>query len=264
MSDAFTLVTWNVNSIRARLDNVLTYLDEVDPDVVCLQETKVEDRLFPRVPFMEMGYSVHLNGEGGYAGVAVMTKGEASEVHRGFRHGPADKHPRILSLSVSGVRIYCLYVPNGGGTPDRAAEPFAYKLDWYARLRAELDALHTPDESVLLCGDFNIAPDERDVWSVEAMEGGTHFTPDEHAALSGLLDFGLRDCFRKHRDDGGDFTWFDYRAASWERGHGLRIDHVYATTPLWERNEWVRHDREPRGWDTPSDHLPVVASFAAG
>lgn len=260
MSGSFSLVTWNVNSVRARLDNVLTYLDEVDPDIVCLQETKVEDRLFPRVPFMELGYEVHLNGTKGYAGVATLTKGEgsASEVHGGFRVGAPDQHPRILSLSFRGVRIYNLYVPNGTALESDA---FAYKLDWFERLRAELDELYAPTDEVLLVGDFNVAPDERDVWDPSALEGGTHFTPEEHAALDKLQAFGLRDCFRKHVQEGGHYTWFDYRNASFERGHGLRIDHVYASAPLYERNLEVRHDAEPRGWESPSDHLPVLARF---
>lgn len=260
MSDAFSLLTWNVNSVRARLDNVLTYLDEHEPDVVCLQETKVENKLFPRVPFMELGYTVHLNGTKGYAGVATLTKAEASEVHPGFRVGEPDKHKRILSLQVHGVRIYNLYAPNGTAL---GTEAFAYKLDWFQRLRAELDELYTQDQEVVLVGDFNVAPDERDVWNVAALAGGTHFTDEEHAALESLKGFGLEDCFRKHNDEGGDYTWFDYRNASFERGHGMRIDFVLASGPLAARNISVVHDREPRGWDTPSDHLPVVARFGA-
>lgn len=258
MPTPFSLVTWNVNSVRARLDNVLTYLDEVDPDVVCLQETKVEDKLFPRVPFMELGYEVHLNGTKGYAGVATLTKSEAKDVRSGFSVGEDDKHPRILNLEVGGVRIYNLYVPNGTSLE---SEAFAYKLAWFEQLRAELDELWESEQEVLLVGDFNVAPDERDVWDPAALEGGTHFTPEEHAALAKLLDFGLRDCFRKHVEEGGHYTWFDYRNASWERGHGLRIDHLYASAPLYARNVEVRHDAEPRGWESPSDHLPVYARF---
>jgi exodeoxyribonuclease-3 len=260
MAEPFSLVTWNVNSIRARLDNVLTYLDEVDPEVVCLQETKVENKLFPRVPFMEMGYEVHLNGTKGYAGVATLTKETAAEVHAGFRHGEPDKHPRILSLSVYGARIYNLYVPNGTSL---GSEAFAYKLAWFAQLRSELDALHgSGGGEVLLCGDFNVAPEERDVWDLAALAGGTHFTPEEHAALENLLGFGLKDCFRKHTQEAGQYTWFDYRNASFERGHGLRIDHVYASEGLYGRNSSVTHDAEPRSWESPSDHLPVLARFA--
>jgi exodeoxyribonuclease-3 len=261
MAEAFSLVTWNVNSIRARLDNVLTYLDEADPDVVCLQETKVEDKLFPRVPFMEMGYRVHLNGTKGYAGVATMTKAEAEDVHAGFRHGEPDQHRRILSLRVHGVRIYNLYAPNGTAP---GTDKYAYKLAWFEQLRDELDACWgSGEEEVLLCGDFNIAPDERDIWDPSGPATGTHYNPEVHAALDKLKGFGLQDCFRKHNDEAAHYTWFDYRNASFERGHGMRIDHVYVTEGLYGRNQEVAHDREPRTWDTPSDHLPVRARFGA-
>lgn len=260
MSEPFRLMTWNVNSIRARLDNVLAYLDEHEPDVACLQETKVENQLFPRVPFMELGYTVSLHGSKGYAGVATLTKGKPEAVQRGFAEPPADKHKRILACTYRGVRIYNLYVPNGTAL---GSEAFAYKLEWLARLKDELHALYGggSERAVILCGDFNIARDERDVWSVEAMAGGTHFTPEEHAALDGLEGFGLRDCFRKFDDAPGRFTWFDYRAASWEKKHGLRIDYVYATDSVYDRCTEVVHDWEPRAWDDPSDHVPVVATF---
>lgn len=260
MAKGFSLMTWNVNSVRARLDNVLTYLDEHEPDVACLQETKVENALFPRVPFMELGYQVALNGTKGYAGVATLVKGQKPvDVQLGFAEGPEDKHKRILALTYEGVRIYNLYAPNGTAL---GSEAFAYKLDWFARLRGELDARFGPSDEVVLCGDFNIARDARDTWSVESMKGGTHFTPEEHAALDALENFGLHDCFRKFDDAPGRFTWFDYRGGSWEKKHGLRIDYVYATAPATERCTEVIHDWEPRAWDEPSDHVPVVARFA--
>lgn len=256
---AFRLLTWNVNSVRARLDNVLAYLDEHQPEVVCLQETKVENPLFPRVPFMELGYRVALHGTKGYAGVATLVRdAEPEQVQRGFAEGEADRHPRIVACSYAGARIYNLYVPNGTAL---GSDAFAYKLAWLARLRAELDARHRRDDAVILCGDFNIARDARDVWSVEAMAGGTHFTAEEHRALDELEAFGLIDCFRRHDQEPGRFTWFDYREAAWEKRRGLRIDYVYATEPLAARCREVVHDWEPRDWDQPSDHVPVIAHF---
>lgn len=255
-------MSWNVNSIRARLDNVLAYLDEHQPDVACLQETKVEDPLFPRVPFMELGYEIVLNGTKGYAGVATLFKDRAPEdVQIGFAEGPADKHPRILACTYAGVRIYNLYVPNGTAL---GSDAFAYKLTWLAQLRTELAKRFKPDDNLILCGDFNIARDARDVVSVEAMAGGTHFTKDEHDALDALEALGLRDCFRKHDQEAGRFTWFDYRAGNWERRNGMRIDYVYASAPIYERSTGVVHDWEPREWDAPSDHVPVTATFSAG
>jgi len=258
MSAPFTLLTWNVNSIRARLDPTLTYIDAHMPDVVCLQETKVEDKLFPRVPFMELGYTVTAHGSKGYAGVVTLTRKQPTLVQRGFRQGPDDEAPRVLAVSVDGIRIYNLYVPNGQSPGSQA---FAYKLAWLRRLRHELDADCRPNQQLLLCGDFNIAPDDRDVYSVEAMRGHTHFTAQEHAALAELTAFGLHDCFRKHCAEGGHFTWFDYRGAALERGEGLRIDHVYATTPLYDRCVSVVQDLEPRGQEKASDHAPVRARF---
>ncbi|PRP96184.1 exodeoxyribonuclease III [Enhygromyxa salina] len=260
MSAPFSLMTWNVNSIRARLDNVLTYLDEHQPDVACLQETKVEDQLFPRVPFMELGYQVALNGTKGYAGVATLTKrAKPEDVQLGFAEGKPDKHRRILACTFAGVRIYNLYVPNGTAL---GTDAFTYKLEWLERLRVELATRFSAGDSVILCGDFNVARDERDVWSVEAMAGCTHFTPEEHAALDGFEQLGLRDCFRKHDQAAGRFTWFDYRDGCWEKKHGLRIDYVYASAPMYERCAEVVHDWEPREWDTPSDHVPVTAKFS--
>ena len=257
---AFTLMTWNVNSVRARLDNVLTYLDEHMPDVACLQETKVENRLFPKVPFMELGYKVALNGTKGYAGVATLVKDhEPEDVQLGFAEGPEDKHKRILAITFKGVRIYNLYVPNGTALD---SEHFTYKLEWLARLRDEFASKYAADQQLVVTGDFNIARDERDVWSVEKMKGGTHFTPEEHAALDAFEAYGLQDCFRKFDQEPGRFTWFDYRDLSWEKKRGLRIDYVYASKPAFERCTEVVHDWEPRGWDSPSDHVPVVAKFS--
>ena len=257
----FTVTTWNVNSIRARLDHVLTYLADHDPDVLCLQETKVEDRLFPRVPFMELGYTVHLHGAKALCGVATLTKRKTDDVHAGFRDGERDKAARILEVLVDGVRVYNLYCPNGTEVGSAA---YAYKLAWFARLRDQLDRHHRADEDILLVGDFNVAPDDRDLHDPEQARGRLLFTDEEHAALRNLVDFGLVDCFRQHDERPGQYTWFDYRTGGFARGEGMRIDHVYATPGLARRCLSVVHDPEPRGWDVPSDHLPVTATFAAG
>lgn len=254
----FTLTTWNVNSIRARLDHVLTYLADHEPDVACLQETKVEDRLFPRVPFMELGYEVHLHGAKALCGVATLTRKKADEVHAGFLEGERDRQARILNCVVDGVRIYNVYCPNG---TDVGSEAFAYKLEWFARLRQELDAHYDSGQNILVVGDFNVAPDERDLWDPENAQGRLLFTEQEHAALRDLLDFGLVDCFREHDDRPGQYTWYDYRTGGFRRGEGMRIDHVYATPPMARRCARVVHDPEPRGWDQPSDHVPVTATF---
>lgn len=252
------LLTWNVNSVRARLDHVLTYLAEHEPDVVCLQETKVEDKLFPRVPFMELGYNVEVYGGKTHAGVATLTKAKPTEVVCGFREGAEEERRRVLFTRVSGVAIYNLYVPNGTKI---GSDAFTYKMNWFRRLRAELDKHLRPDEPLVICGDFNIAPDARDVYSVEAMTGQLHFTDDEHRALAHLLEFGLQDCYRKHHPEDRGFTWYDYRGSSWRKREGLRIDHVYASAPAYAKSVSVEPDEEPRTWEQPSDHLPVLATF---
>jgi len=259
MPAPFTLLTWNINGIRARLDGVLTYLAEREPDVVCLQEIKCEEKLFPRVPFMELGYELQVHGSKGYAGVATLSKQKPAEVVKGFRAAPLDSHCRILNVVIDGVRIYNLYVPNGTAL---GTEAFTYKLQWLERLRLELDATARADEPLLLCGDFNIAPDARDLVDPASMVGCTHFSPEEHAALARLRAFGLRDCFRKFNEEPGQFTWFDYRAGAFRKNQGMRIDHVYATAPLYERCVEVVHDATPRSGESPSDHIPVLAKFA--
>ena len=253
------LATWNVNSIRSRLDHVLTWLVDHEPDVLCMQETKVEDALFPRAPFLELGYELRIHGGRALAGVATASKRKPDACWLGFRDGESDRQARVLEVVVDGVRIYNLYAPNGTQV---GSEAFAYKLQWYARLRAQLDALHRPDENVVVVGDFNVAPDARDVYDPAAFRGRLQFTEDEHRAFAELCGFGLSDCFRKDVPEGGHFSWFDYRTGGFAKNEGMRIDLVLATAPMLARCTEVRIDHAPRKWDGPSDHVPVVATFA--
>ena len=258
MPTPLSIMSWNVNSIRARLDHVLTYLYDNAPDVVCLQETKVEDRLFPKVPFMELGYQVHVHGGKAQAGVATLTKQKPDEVRMGFAQGDPDRHPRILVVRFGELRIYNLYVPNGTSV---GSDAFAFKLAWYRRLRAELDATAGPNDPIVIVGDFNVAPDDRDVWDPARWRGSILFTDEEHAALRHLLEFGLKDCFRLHVAEAGHFSWFDYRTNALQQNEGARIDLVLATPPMAARCLEVVHDTKPRSWDVPSDHVPVLARF---
>lgn len=259
-SNAGTLrvATWNVNSIRARIDHVATWLADHEPDVLCLQETKVEDNLFPRVPFLELGYTVTVHGGRALCGVATISKRAPIEVHAGFREGEPDRHPRVLECVIDGLRIFNLYVPNG---TELGSDAFAYKLAWYRRLAAQLRAPVASGEAVAVVGDFNVAPDDRDVWDPGAFRGRLLFTDEEHAALRELLDIGLTDCFRAREPGGGHYSWYDYRTGGFARHEGLRIDLVLASASLAARCTAVVHDDVPRGWDTPSDHVPVVATF---
>ena len=258
MGGELTITTWNVNSIRARLDHVTEYLAEHEPDIVCLQETKVEDALFPKVPFLELGYQVTIHGGRALCGVATLTKSKPEETNAGFLTDPPDKHPRILNVLVDGVRVYNLYVPNGTSL---GSEAFAYKLSWLERLREEIVSNYSPDEDIAVVGDFNIALEDRDVYDPERLRDKMLFTDDEKSRLQALLDFGFTDCFRKHQSEAGHYTWFDYRTQGFERNQGFRIDHIYATASLADRCLEVIHDPKPRGWDVPSDHLPVTGRF---
>lgn len=258
MSAPLSVMSWNVNSIRTRLDHVLTYLYDHEPDVVCLQETKVEDKLFPRVPFMELGYTVSLHGGKALAGVATLTKRKPEAVQRGFAQGDADRHPRVLAVTLGDLRIYNLYVPNG---TELGSDAYHYKLAWLRRLRDELDVTWSAERPLVIVGDFNIAPDGRDVYDEPRFVGRLLYTDEEHEALAHFTAFGLEDCFRRHVDEPGHYSWYDYRTNGFERNEGLRIDHVYATASMAERCTGVVHDRKPRGWEVPSDHVPVMARF---
>lgn len=258
MFGAFSITTWNVNSVRSRLDHILTYLADQEPDILCLQETKVEDSLFPRVPFLELGYHLTLHGSKGLAGVATLTKSKPQETVRGFREGDPDRQCRILNTVIDGVRVYNVYCPNGTAV---GSEAYVYKLAWFRRLRAELDANYGADEPLLVVGDFNVAPEDGDLWAPREAQGHLLVSAPERAALSHLLEFGLVDCFRKHEPRAGHYTWFDYRNNGFFRNEGMRIDHVYATAPLAAKCRAVVHDSAPRGWDTPSDHIPVTGFF---
>jgi exodeoxyribonuclease III len=252
------VASWNVNSIRARLDHVLTWLVEREPDVLCLQETKVEDNLFPRVPFLELGYTVTIHGGRALAGVATLSKRAPTEIQLGFRDGAPDRAPRVLETVIDGIRIYNLYAPNGTGV---GSDAFAYKLQWYARLREQIAARHRNDEAILVVGDFNVAPDARDVWDAEYFQGRLQFTPEEHAALRELCSFGLDDCFRRFHPEPGHYSWFDYRTNGFARGEGMRIDLALATEVLASRCVSADYDHTPRRWAVPSDHVPLVAAF---
>jgi exodeoxyribonuclease-3 len=259
MTDALLEVaSWNVNSIRARLDHVLTWLSDHEPDVLCLQETKVEDALFPRVPFLELGYTVTIHGGRALAGVATLSKRPPEEIRMGFREGEADVAPRLLETVVDGLRVVNLYAPNGTGV---GTDAFDYKLSWYARLRAQLEQRWRADEALLVVGDFNIAPDDRDVWDVDYFQGRLQFTPQEHAVLRELVGLGFVDCFRKFHEGGKHYSWWDYRTNGFQRGEGMRIDLALANASLASRCVSAHYDHGPRRWQVPSDHAPLVVRF---
>ncbi len=252
------LATWNVNSIRARHEAVLEWIARVEPDVLCMQETKVEDDEFPTDELLRLGYAVAMAGQKSYNGVAIASRLPMKDVAIGFHDEPDPAEKRLVSATVDGVRIYSAYVPNGKSP---TSPSFAEKLRWLSRLRETLAHDASPETPLAVCGDFNIAPDARDVFDPVAMEGQLHFHPDEHRALADLLSFGLTDVFRLHHEEGKRFSWWDYRAGGFRRNLGLRIDLILATASLAARCTGSDIDVEPRRGEKPSDHAPVVATF---
>lgn len=254
----FTVATWNVNSIAVRLPQVVDWLERHRPEVLCLQETKTPDEKFPFASFEALGYRVAASGQRTYNGVAILSRLPVEEVWSGLPGDDETAQKRLLSALIGGIQIVNVYVPNGS---EVGSEKFAYKLHWLARLRGFLDSRFQPTDAVLLCGDFNIAPEERDVYDPEAARGKVLFHPDEHAALGRIRDWGLVDTLRLSRQEAGLFSWWDYRAAAFRRNLGMRIDHIWVSGPLAERctASWI--DLEPRKRERPSDHTPVLATF---
>ena len=254
------LVTWNVNSLKARLPRVEEWLATVQPDVVCLQETKLADDAFPALTFGAMGYETAHHGEGRWNGVAILSKVGLDDVVAGF---PDDDEPdpdaRLLWATCGGVRVACAYVPNGRSLDD---DHYQYKLRWLARLHRVLEADEDPSSKLVVTGDFNIAPDDRDVYDPADFVGATHVSDAERDALAALEDWGLVDVFRRHYDAPGLFSWWDYRAGNFHKGKGMRIDLVLATASLAETSTSALIDRNARKGKQPSDHAPVVVDFA--
>lgn len=256
------VVTWNVNSIRTRLERARAWVEANEPDVLCLQEIKVVDEDFPREAFEELGYHVETHGQKTYNGVALVSRAPIEDVRRGLPGDEADPQARLIAATIDGVRVVCVYVPNGKHV---TSWHFAYKLDWLARLETLLGSECSADDPLVLLGDFNIAPDERDVHDPDAWAGRVHFHPVEHAALSRLTRWGLSDLYRKHHQEAGAYSWWDYRGGAFQRDRGLRIDLVLGTRPMLERSTGCEIDRDERkeqkGQSKPSDHAPVVATF---
>lgn len=252
------LATWNLNSIRARTDRLLAWLDRERPDVLCMQETKVEDAAFPLEPLRARGYEVAVFGQRSYNGVAIASTQPLADITRGFDDGPHgdDDDARTIAATTHGMRVVCVYVPNG---QELTSDRYPYKLAWLRRLRAYLDRTATPDAPLAVCGDWNVTPDDRDVWSPEKWQGLIHCSPAERAALAEVSAFGLVDLFRAHNGDAKAYSWWDYRGVSFFKDQGLRIDLILATRPLAERCTACTIDRAARKGQDASDHAPVIA-----
>ena len=251
------VATWNINSVRARLDRLLEYLKTRQPDVLCLQELKCTDEQFPALELQALGYRAEVFGQKTYNGVAILSKAPLTDVARNM--GPGDAQARLICGTVEGVTIVNVYAPNGQSVD---SEAYQYKLEWYSRLARWLEP--RSKGQLLVCGDFNVAPEPIDTWDPALWDGQTLFTPRERSALKAVMAQNhLVDLFReKHPGEAGRFSWWDYRAGAFHKNQGLRIDHLLVTAPLAARCTEVDVDREARKGPQPSDHAPVWASFA--
>jgi exodeoxyribonuclease-3 len=251
--------TWNVNSLRVRLPQLQQWLEGLPVDVIGLQELKLEDKDFPTEAIAAAGWQAVWSGQKTYNGVALLARQPLEDVAIGIP-GYDDPQRRVIAATVAGVRVICVYVPNGQSLD---SEKYPYKLEWLARLKDYLAAEVARFPKLALVGDFNIAPDDRDVHEPAKWAGGVLVSEPERNAYGALLALGLEDVFRRFEQAAASYSWWDYRMGAFRRNHGLRIDLVLATAALASDCTSCHVDREPRLWERPSDHAPVVAEFRA-
>lgn len=261
------IATWNVNSVRTRLDQVVAWLQQERPEVLCLQETKVTDELFPRAAFEALGYQVVISGQKAYNGVALLSLLPLDDVQVGFEALLPDdpeapglsEQKRVISALVDGVRVLNLYVPNGSSL---SSEKYAYKLEWLACLQRYLAVQETQGDPLCMVGDFNIGPEDRDLPDPKRQTGGIMASQAEREALQLVLGDRLSDVFRVFESDTGHWSWWDYRSGAWDRDKGWRIDHIYLTDDLLGCATGCLIHKATRGNEQPSDHAPVVVNLA--
>ncbi|HEY0846701.1 MAG TPA: exodeoxyribonuclease III [Noviherbaspirillum sp.] len=251
------LATWNVNSLKVRLPQVLQWLADNPVDVLCLQETKLTDDKFPVAEIEKAGYQVVFSGQKTYNGVAILSKYPMSEV---VKNNPRfeDEQQRIIAATIEGMRVVCAYFPNGQAV---GSDKYQYKLKWIEALRDWLAAEIGTHESLALLGDYNIAPEDRDVHDPVAWQGQVLCSEPERAEFQHLVDLGLKDAFRLFEQPEKIYSWWDYRMMAFRRNMGLRIDHILLSQPLAARCSACLVDKAPRKWEQPSDHAPVVATI---
>jgi len=257
------LATWNVNSIKVRLEAATAWLKEAVPDVVVLQEIKCVDENFPTAAFEELGYNCAVHGQKTYNGVAILSRRPLEDVTPRLPGGDSDDHARYLEAIVPGetgtVRVASIYAPNGNPV---GTEKFNYKLGWLERLTARAKALLTLEEPLALMGDYNIIPEPEDVWDPKAWMGDALFQPESRAALRRLEYLGLTDAFRVCHAEPHQYTFWDYQAGAWQKNHGIRIDHILLSPQAADRLKGSGIDKHVRSWDKPSDHVPVWCELA--
>jgi len=253
------IATWNVNSINVRMPQLLDWLKAASPDVVCLQETKTVDGKFPELELKAAGYESVFTGEKSYNGVAILSKSPITDAQKNFIDDDGDSPKRLIAATVKDIRIVNTYVPNGSAL---GSDKFTFKLDWLQRLRLMFDATCEEQKDVLLCGDFNVAMSDLDVWNPAAMAGKLHFSRPERGAVTYVKQWGLTDLFREKNGDAQEFSWWDYRAGAWQKNQGLRIDYIWTSPSLTAKCKRCWIDKSPRELNLPSDHAPVIAEFS--
>jgi exodeoxyribonuclease III len=254
------LASWNVNSIRVRQERLLRWLEAHQPDVLCLQELKATEAQFPFGAIRAAGYDVAVSAQKGYNGVAILARSGLGldDVRVGLSDGVADPAARLISATVGGLRVITVYVPNGQVV---GSDKYAYKLEWFGRLRKYLERHHRTSEPLVLCGDFNVAPEERDVQFPREWERSVLFHPGVRETLREMMSWGLTDTFRLHHQEGGFYSWWDYRMLAFPKNDGLRLDLILATAPLARRCTEASIDRNERKGKLASDHVPVLATL---
>jgi exodeoxyribonuclease-3 len=256
------IATWNVNSVNARLETVLRWFSEAAPDVACLQEIKCVDEKFPTEAFESLGYNVAVHGQKSYNGVALLSKSPMEDVRRGLPGDDGDDHARYIEAVISAarpVRVASIYLPNGNPV---GTEKFAYKLAWLERLAVHARELLALEERLVLAGDYNVIPGPADCEDPAAWKDDALFQPESRAAFRRLQWLGLTDAYMQADGAPGGYTFWDYQAGAWQRNNGIRIDHALLSPQAADALKSVTIHRDVRGWDKPSDHVPVVVELA--
>ena len=253
------IATWNVNSLNVRLAQVQDWLQQHQPDVLVLQELKLDQDKFPAAALQMMGYHVAWSGQKTYNGVAIIAKHELHHIHTGLPALPDDPQKRLIAATINGVRVVNVYCVNGEALD---SPKFTYKQQWFAALNQFIQTELAQHDKLMLLGDFNIAPADADCYAPEKWHEKIHCSSIERAWFQQLLDLGLHDTLRQHHPDATLYTWWDYRGAMFQRGQGLRIDHILASNPLASTLQDAQVDTDARAWERPSDHAPVWAAFA--
>ena len=255
MTSSLCVATFNVNGIKARLPRLIEWLEETQPDIACLQEIKTQDEGFPAADIAAAGYQAIWHGQKGFNGVAILARGERPvEVQRGLAGEPEDEQSRYLEADVFGLRVACIYLPNGNPQP---GPKFDYKLRWMDRLAARMAAISAEEVPALVIGDYNVVPTDRDIWDPRALADDALMQPESRNGYRRLLNAGWTDALAVHNPRGGVWTFWDYQAGAWPRDHGFRIDHALLSPELADRLVAAGVDKAYRGREKASDHAPV-------